>query len=149
MFLMETKNNDEFIKTKLHTLHYPHYFSIPLAGTGGGLALLWKDNINIEILESSPNIIDTKVSFKGSYSFVSFVYGAPAVENRTTFWENVSRIGEGRDLPWLLSGDFNEILNNSEKEGGPLRWEGSFTAFRSFVSHNGLWDLKHSGNHLS
>lgn len=52
-------------------------------------------------------------------------------------------------MPWLLTGDFNKILNNEETEGGPARWEGSFTAFRTFVSQNGLCDLKHSGNHLS
>ncbi|WZY87924.1 hypothetical protein YC2023_044659 [Brassica napus] len=149
MFLMETKNNDEFIKKKLQSLNYPHYVSIPPDGTSGGLALYWKDNITLEVLDSSPNIIDTKVSFKGSQSFISFIYGAPAVENRAAFWAKVSQIGNDRELPWLLAGDFNEILDNSEKEGGPARWEGSFTTFRSFVSQNGLWDLNHSGNHLS
>ncbi|KAG2246826.1 hypothetical protein Bca52824_086454 [Brassica carinata] len=33
--------------------------------------------------------------------------------------------------------------------GGPVRPEGSFVAFRSFVAYNGLWDLKHSGEQLS
>ena len=49
----------------------------------------------------------------------------------------------------VIKGDFNDILNNEEKVEGPVRWEGSFTAFRSFVSQNGLWDLNHSGNHVS
>ena len=57
MFLLETKNDDNFIKSKLCSLQYPHYFSVPPLGTGGGLTLLWKDNITVEILESSPNII--------------------------------------------------------------------------------------------
>ena len=126
MFLMETKNDDEYIKSKLQSLHYTNYFSVPPAGTGGGLGLLWKDNITIEILESSLNIIDAKVSFKGSYSFISFVYGAPAVENKAAFWSNVTRIGEGRDSPWLLTGDFNEILGNHEQNEGRLRSEAFF-----------------------
>ena len=149
MFLMETNNGDDFIKDKLKDLHYPHYFSIPPNGLSGGLALLWTDNIKIDILEASANIIDAKVVFKGSPSFISFIYGAPMVENRAAFWANVARVGAGRELPWLLTGDFNDILDNSEKVGGPPRWEGSFTSFRTFVSQNGLWDLKHSGNHLS
>lgn len=78
-------------------------------------------------------------------SFISFVYGAPAAENRASFWSKLTTVGQGRDDPWLLKGDFNDILNNAEKIGGPTRPEGSFTAFRSFVAQNGLWDLKHSG----
>ena len=146
---METKNDDDFIKKKTKDFQYTKYFSIPPVGCSGGLALLWKDNVDINILESLSNLIDTEVTFKGSSSFISFVYGAPAVENRSAFWNKLSQVGLGRDSPWLLSGDFNEILDNSEKVGGPARWEGSFTAFRSFVSQNGLWDLKHSGNQLS
>lgn len=149
MFLMETKNDDDFIKEKTKDFHYSHYFSIPPTGLSGGLALLWKDSVDLKVLESVTNLIDTEVTFKGASSFVSFIYGAPAVENRSAFWTKLSQVGLGRDSPWLLSGDFNEILDNSEKVGGPLRWEGSFTAFRSFVSQNGLWDLKHSGNKLS
>ncbi|KAH0896892.1 hypothetical protein HID58_046460 [Brassica napus] len=40
------------------------------------LALLWKDTVDVKVLESLPNLIDTEVTFKGSPSFVSFVYGA-------------------------------------------------------------------------
>ncbi|KAL0722453.1 hypothetical protein Bca4012_037052 [Brassica carinata] len=49
----------------------------------------------------------------------------------------------------VVTGDFNELLDNSEKVGGPVRWEGSFIAFRSFVTQAGLWDLQHTGNQLS
>lgn len=101
------------------------------------------------ILEVNPNLIDTKVQYKGISSFISYIYGAPAVENRAEFWQKLSTVGRDRDAPWLISGDYNEILSNAEKVGGPIRWEGSFISFRSFVSKNGLWDLNHFGNHLS
>lgn len=58
-------------------------------------------------------------------------------------------MGQGRDDPWLITGDFNDILNNAKKSGGPSRPEGSFTAFRSFVAQNGMWDLRHTGEQLS
>lgn len=35
------------------------------------------------------------------------------------------------------------------KRGGPPRPEGSFINFRSFVTVNGLWDVKHFGNLFS
>lgn len=121
MFLMETKQDDEFINKKLQGLRFSHYFSVPPIGLSGGLSLFWNEDTEITILESSPNLIDTRIVYKGTASFVSFVYGAPAAENIAEFWNKLSAVGQGRDDPWLLIGDFNDILNNTEKIGGPVR----------------------------
>lgn len=80
---------------------------------------------------------------------MTFVYGAPQRENRAEFWEKLTLLGASKVSAWILSGDFNDILDNSEKVGGPPRHEGSFLNFRSFVSQMGIWDVKHTGNHLS
>lgn len=41
------------------------------------------------------------------------------------------------------------MVDNSEKCGGPARAEGTFCAFRSFLSQNDLFDLKFTGSFLS
>lgn len=71
------------------------------------------------------------------------------MENRAEFWAYMAVLGENKEASWLITGDFNDILDNGEKFGGPPRWEGSFLAIRSFVSQQGLWDIKHSGNSFS
>ncbi|KAF3544031.1 hypothetical protein DY000_02009142 [Brassica cretica] len=48
---------------------------VPPIGLSGGLALLWNDDTDIAVLESSPNVIDTRIVYKGVTSFVSFIYG--------------------------------------------------------------------------
>ena len=96
MFLMETKNNDEFIKLKLQSLHFVHYFSIPPIGLSGGLSLFWNDDTDITILESNPNLVDTRIVHKGVTSFVSFMYGAPATEDRAAYWKKTKRCGSGK-----------------------------------------------------
>lgn len=149
LFLMETKNNDEFVLNKTAWMSYSKSFLISPIGLSGGLALLWKDDIEIEVLTSSPNFIDTKVKFKNSMSYITFIYGAPQQENRARFWDHISSLGLNRDAAWLITGDLNDILENDEKVGGPPRCEGSFLSFRNFVLQNGLWNLKHSGNPLS
>lgn len=110
---------------------------------------MWREGVDLTVLEAIPNLIDTKVSFKGVSSYVTFVYGATSAANRAEFWTKLTAVGLDWDCPWLLTRDFNDILDNSEKVGGPAWWEGSFTAFRTFVSQYGLWNLKHSGDHLS
>ena len=45
-----------------------------------------------------------------------------------------------------MTGDFNEIIDNSEKNEGIVRPEGTLCAFRNFMSQNNLFDIKHFGN---
>lgn len=149
LFLMETKNQDEAVFKHFRGSAYTNHYTVPPIGLSGGLALSWTDNVHVDVLYSSQNIIDTHVQFNGKSCFVSYVYGAPQKENRTLFWEKLSEIGDARTEAWLITGDFNDLLDNSEKLGGPARWEGSFLAFRSFVTQNGIWDLQHFGNAFS
>lgn len=150
IFLMETKNEDETVLRRFRQSDYSNHFTVPPVGLSGGLSLSWKDSVSIDIMFSSPNIIDTHISRDQRSMFVSFIYGAPQAHERASFWNQLSEIGVDRDEEaWLIVGDFNDLLNNSEKVGGSLRWEGSFLAFRSFVSQHGLWDLQHSGDSLS
>lgn len=149
MFLMETKQKDEEVYKIYRGSYFTNHFTVPPEGLSGGLALSWKDTVQLEVLYSSANVIDTKIVCNKKTFHVSYIYGAPNREDRPRFWETMSDIGARRITPWLLTGDFNDLLDNSEKEGGPLRWEGSFLAFRNFVSQNGLWDLQFSGNSLS
>ena len=80
---------------------------------------------------------------------MTFVYGEPKIPRRQGVWDAISSLAANRASPWLLTGDFNEILDNSEKSGGPARPERTFLAFREFLALNDLFDLKHTGNHLS
>lgn len=121
----------------------------PHSPGGGGLALLWDKDIAIQILSSNHNFIDTYITYKMSKFFATFVYGAPEVQNRQAVWDQLSSLALTRDELWFLTGDFNEIVDNSEKSGGPARPESSFGPFRSFLSAADLFDIQHTGNFLS
>lgn len=149
LYLMETKNQTEFVISKQVSLDYKQHCIIPPLGLSGGLALLWKSDIDLTVLKTSSNFIDTRIVYKRKAFYMTFIYGAPQQENKAAFWEEISSLGQDRDEAWTLTGDFNDILDNSEKSGGPARCEGTFIPFRSFVSNNGLWDVKHTGNPLS
>lgn len=64
---------------------FTNHFLVPPLGLSGGLALFWKDNVEIGILHSSPNLIDTRIRHKKTLVAVTFIYGPPQLENRAPF----------------------------------------------------------------
>ena len=115
----------------------------------GALALFWKQDVNLQILSSSKNVIDTIISFKWSTFFATFVYGNLEAPLRYIVWDFLISLSVSRNSSWIFAGDFNEIIDNSEKSGGPKRAEGSFGAFSNMLTSCDLFDLKHTGISLS
>lgn len=116
----------------------------------GGLALFWRNDLNLQVLSSSQNHIDTKIAYKNLTFYSTFVYGAPEIPKRLEVWNMLTSIANTRDgEAWFLTGDFNEITENSEKSGGKERPESSFSNFRSFLSTCDLFDIRRTGNYLS
>ncbi|XP_010474031.1 PREDICTED: uncharacterized protein LOC104753480 [Camelina sativa] len=68
---------------------------------------------------------------------------------REEFWEHITRIGILRNDPWLITGDFNEIMDNSEKMGGPRRPESTFYPFRNMARGSQIKEIPSCGNKLS
>ena len=65
LFLSKTRlDRDGFPRLK-RKLRLNKGFAIPRSGLGGGLALLWWDNLDIDVRSSSPNHIDALVNQDG------------------------------------------------------------------------------------
>lgn len=116
---------------------------------GGGVALLWKQEIEVEVMGSTNNYIETKITHEGRLVYTTFVYEKLDHTKRKAVWEQLNLDGTAKDAPWFLTRDFNEIIDNSEKQGGLTRSEGSFVDFGSFMLESDLYDLPHSGNFYS
>ena len=87
-------------------------------GRKEGLILLWKDMICVEIMSSSTGHIDTVVFHdQRRWRFTGF-YCNSQVDKRKFSWQLLLKlysIHELSHLPWLVGGDFNEILLDFEK----------------------------------
>lgn len=147
LFLMETKQPDEIISKWQTDLHFWDNFVVSSVGTSGGLALLWKDTVSVVVLHSCKNYIDCVVTFvaEGFHCKITCVYGNPHTNEKSAFWYSMMHRFSPLTTPWLCIGDFNEILNASEKRGGapPLQWR--LNLFRSFLSQTELRDLHFQG----
>nr|GMC85790.1 uncharacterized protein LOC109184723 [Ipomoea batatas] len=79
LFLMETKlcsSKMEIIRTKVG---FDNMFTVDCSGRSGGLALLWKKELNLTIVNHSRNFIDATINSVSSSSLWRYTgfYGCP------------------------------------------------------------------------
>ncbi|KAK7255485.1 hypothetical protein RIF29_28896 [Crotalaria pallida] len=117
------------------------------AQRGGGLALLWKDSVEVSLQSYSTGHIDVKVLNQavGDWRFTGF-YGNPVQSLRNQSWDLIRFLSDQYELPWILGGDFNEILWYGEKEGGARKDQGLINRFREALDDCGLKDVGVRGN---
>lgn len=88
-------------------------------GHSSGLWVLSSDNrISISILESNAQAVTICIKCGRAKWVCSLVYASPTPSTRDQFWLYLEDL-RGRIMdPWLLLGDFNEVLLPSEVRGG-------------------------------
>ena len=149
IFFMETKKGrDELVDLQV-LLGYDRIMTVNPIDYSGGLALLWKNSVNISFKHVDKHLVDLEVQMGGETFFMSCIYGEPVRKNRPRLWERLSRIGAHRKEAWCMIGDFNEIRNNDEKLGGPRRSDKSLEPFNDMLSVCEMSELQASGNNLT
>ena len=83
VFLMETKSREGYLKKLCAKLHLENVFIVPRINTSGGLALYWRNDIDLKVMNSFTSYINTVVNpgEDDAWRFTSF-YGDPAIANR-------------------------------------------------------------------
>jgi hypothetical protein len=116
VFLMENKirkNKMEVIQCKLN---YTSMFVVDCVGRSGGMALLWGDEVFVEVQNFSQRHINGLVKifeFAESWQFKGF-YGHPDTSKRYEAWVLLKFLAQQLSAPWVCIGDFNEVVALSE-----------------------------------
>ena len=114
----------------------------------GGLALLWKNSMQVDIQIYSPRYIDAIVTEKQGmkkWRFTGF-YGHLETRKREESWKLMESLSHRSNLSWVCMGDFNEIMHAKEKEGGGVRPDGQMRAFCEAINKCQLKDLGYVGS---
>ncbi|KAL4297791.1 hypothetical protein GQ457_12G013530 [Hibiscus cannabinus] len=119
-------------------------FTVDFGNGCNGLMLLWNNAINVTLLSYSATHIDATVdSPSGSFRFTGF-HGYYIESMKHLNWSLFDTLRQASSLPWLIGGDFNELLCHSEKEGGRRKPRGLIENFRDCLHRNDLFDCKPS-----
>ena len=82
------------------------------------------------------------------WHFTGF-YGHPKTAKRGDSWTLLRRLQRYDDMPWLVVGDFNEILEANEKSGRILRPWHQMDDFCQALSDCALQDMGFQGNRFT
>ncbi|KAK5839828.1 hypothetical protein PVK06_008669 [Gossypium arboreum] len=110
-------------------------------GKSGGLVMMWKEGTNVEIKSYSSNHIDSLIQVENDnpFQFTGF-YGNADPNNRKSSWDMLRRVGSSVKEKWIIGGDFNAILDNSEKEGGRRKQHALMDDFREKMDSEDIMD---------
>lgn len=116
--ILESKFDEKMLRINFRGLIVVHNFQNTAKGR---IFLLWNPNtIHVDVLSMSDQAIHTIIvcrRTRTTFNF-SFIYGFNTIVQRKDLWENLKCFGNNCTLPWILFGDFNNVLSQNEKSGG-------------------------------
>ncbi|KAJ1388113.1 Endonuclease/exonuclease/phosphatase [Sesbania bispinosa] len=147
VFLSETRATGNKVEAVKRQLRFQHCFWIDLIGLSGGLCILWSRSLKVSISYHNNNFIQTFIEDVVEVKSwqATFIYGNPTFQQRRNLWDNIQAHRTNSARPWIILGDFNELLYHHEKEGLHPQQQVRMNLFRQFVSNSGLMDVELKG----
>jgi hypothetical protein len=147
LFLSESHLNKESAENLRRKLGFDFVHSDESDGRSRGLALFWNEDNKMISEYVCANCIDVVFESSGGskWRFTGF-YSESAWDDKHLSWNCLRDLCNRSSLPWLVLGDFNEILYSEEKEGGNPRPLRMMQEFRNCVSSCELHDMGCTGD---
>jgi hypothetical protein len=143
VFITETRQQKERVTNLCGRIGLKNALVVDVQGKGGGLVLYWDESIKINVLSYGMHYFDTLVwdgdhhaSWRGT-----FVYGESRTQDRHLMWEALRRLKPISASPWLLIGDFNEVLWSFEQFSARKRPERQMADFLEILAFCDVFDI--------
>ncbi|XP_020262814.1 uncharacterized protein LOC109838800 [Asparagus officinalis] len=110
--------------------------------------ILWdSDLFSLQLLNSSNQFMTCAVKSKDCKlsCTITIVYALNDNSGRKALWHDILAFKNNVTGPWIIGGDFNTIINNSEKIGGVPVSVSDTEDFLDFISSSQLVHLKTAG----
>ncbi|XP_073360502.1 uncharacterized protein [Aegilops tauschii subsp. strangulata] len=128
------------------SLGYEKRFLGSSSGRSGGLGIFWNEEIKLQVVGYSEYHIDVVVDeLVNMQTRITFVYGEAQVSERYRTWDLLRGIAGSNNQPWVVMGDFNEVLLPSEHDGVGNRSQAQMDSFRDALDTCGLTDIGYKG----
>lgn len=108
-------------------------------GRSGGLAIFGMDEVVLSRKAKDAHHVDCWVKEEGETLWrLTGIYGWPEGSQKFRTLDLINSLGKDHRGPWIIGGDFNEVLKESEKQGGAVCDFNSVSAFRDCLDGSEL-----------
>ncbi|XP_061374107.1 uncharacterized protein LOC133316380 [Gastrolobium bilobum] len=149
LVLLETKISGMKVDAKIKQLGFSNSFRQEAVGYSGGIWILWDDaEVSIQVIQSDHQFVHARVLHKSLSveELVTFMYASPRHIERLHMWEELCVLASSiNNEAWMVLGDFNAmILNTEKKRGGDFCWR-SDSEFKDCLDYCLVKDIGFSG----
>lgn len=118
-------------------------------GNSGGIVVLWLNDLLIidemAITHQEIHCMVQVLPLPTKWLFTA-IYASNVYTDRCLLWNNLKCILDTYKGPWLIGGNFNEILHATEKFGGNMLCISRSNNFLNCINYCGLSDLGFKGS---
>ncbi|XP_050254456.1 uncharacterized protein LOC126700356 [Quercus robur] len=121
MVVTKTRVGGDIATRIIEELPFDGCITTDTIGYVGGLWILWKkEDVKVLLLLAAEQEIHAsiKVSSSNFTWLISTIYASPRLAKGRILWNNLKTVAHLHNLPWLMLGDFNEVLCGDDKFGG-------------------------------
>jgi exonuclease III len=153
VFLTETKfqSSDFLVRTNSFGKFFSNFIvdcTMSPRNRSGCLALFWSNNVKITIIGYNNNMIDCYVESDNNNNLwrATGIYGFPQHDKKINTCDLISSLfNSNQHDQWLLFGDYNLIVNSSDKQGGRDNNSNSNYILQDTLNNCNLVDLGYKG----
>lgn len=115
--LLETRVPSRKLKPILDRSSLANFIAVEACGFADGIWLGWDDTVvTLELVSYNAQVLNVLTkAVQGRVWFLSIIYAAPHPLYRTDLWIYLKQLITLMSSPWLAVGDFNKVLQASEK----------------------------------
>ena len=148
MVVTETRVGGDRVAKIIECLPFDGSIVTDTIGYGGGLWILWKtEDVEVILLSTMEQEIHAIVKVRSSNLswLILAIYASLRIAKRKILWNNLKIVSQLHNLPWLMLGDFNEVLSGDDKFGGNSVNLNRVLEFKECLDECNMLDLGFAG----
>jgi hypothetical protein len=143
LVILELRCDPNKLRRSCKLLGFDEFIATDVEGYAGGILVAWKkDYLEVDVCRRNFQYIHLRIKYpNGDWWFFTPIYASPLETRRNALWNELKTLARSIFEPWLLAGDFNDIVSPDEKRGGASASRRKCAIFRDRIDACNLIDL--------